>query len=332
MAERKEKLIRVLQIIQATDEKSPLNATQIVNKLEDKYELRDIDRRSIYRDIDLLQTCGYNIEQCKNKRKGWYMKKHTFEDWEIKVMLDAICQAKCISTEEASDIKEKLLTLVSERGRSRLSHLMVPKSGNSKGSKDLGYNVELMIEAMYQGKKIEFQYTELDDKLKRVLRMNGYYYKLNLYTICWYSNNYYLIGNHDKYDNLTHYRLDRIENMRISELDITPAEEKIGKNPELKIQEYIEKSVSQFSGDKIRILLEFEPNQVNNAIIHDFAGEDAILKSTGDGKLQVSFTKLNSPTLVSWLIENSNRFTVVEPQEIREEIIKQLQETLKKYT
>lgn len=331
MAERKEKLIRVLQIMQSTDERSPLNATQIVDRLANKYELREIDRRSIYRDIVLLQSCGYDIEQCDDKRKGWYMKKHAFEDWEIKVMLDAVCQAKCISTEEASAIKEKLLALVSERGRSRLSHLMVPKSGNSKVTSELGKNIELMIEAMHQGKKIEFQYTELNHDLKRVLRLEGYFYKLNLYTICWDSNNYYLIGNHDKYDNLTHYRLDRIENMKISELDATPAEEKIGQNPELKIQEYIEKSVSQFSGDKVRITLEFTPNQTNNAIIHDFAGDDVMLKHVDNGNLRISFTKLNSPTLVSWLLENANRFTVVEPVEIREKIIEQLEESLKKY-
>ena len=138
MAERKEKLIRVLQIIETTDEKSPMNASQIIERLANKYELIDIDRTSIYRDIALLQACGYDIEQCKNKRKGWYWKKHAFENWEIKVMLDAVCQARCISVEEAADIKEKLLNLVSERGRSRLSHLMVPKPGNFKNTQNLG--------------------------------------------------------------------------------------------------------------------------------------------------------------------------------------------------
>ena len=65
MAERKEKLIRVLQIIGTTDEKSPMNASQIIERLANKYELIDIDRTSIYRDIlrqgrkdiILLQLC-----------------------------------------------------------------------------------------------------------------------------------------------------------------------------------------------------------------------------------------------------------------------------------
>lgn len=331
MAERKEKLIRVLQILQSTDEKSPVNASQIIDQLANKYELRDIDRRSVYRDIVLLQDCGYSIEQCRDKRKGWYMKKHAFEDWEIKVMLDAVCQARCISSDEAANIKEKLLNLVSERGRSRISHLMVPKAGNLKDSQKLGNKIELMIEAMYRGKKIEFQYTELNNDLKRVLRLEGYFYKLNLYTICWDSNNYYLIGNHDKYENLAHYRLDRIENMRISELDATPAENKLGKNPELKIQEYIEKSVSQFSGEKVRITLEFEPNQTNNGIIYDFAGEDVWLKHLENGDVQISFVKMDSPTLISWLLQNASRFKVISPDTIKAQIVQQLQESIKKY-
>lgn len=331
MAERKEKLIRVLQIMQSTDEKSPMNAANIVERLSTKYELEEVDRRSIYRDMVLLQDCGYPIKQCDDKRKGWYMEKHAFEEWEIKVMLDAICQARCITVEEASRIKEKLLELVSERSRSRLSHLMVPEASNTKNSQNLGKNIELMIEAMHQGKKIEFQYTELNDNLERVLRLEGYYYKLNLYTICWDNNNYYLIGNHDKYDNLTHYRLDRIENMRISELDMTKAEVKLGQNPEIKIREYIKQSVSQYSGEKVRLTLEFTPNQANNSIIHDFVGDDVWLRHLKNGNLEITFSKLNSPTLIAWLLQNAGRFKVVKPDDIREQIVEQLKESLKYY-
>lgn len=82
--ERKEKLIRVLQIMQTTDEKTPLNATQIVKRLDTEYELEGVERRSIYRDIALLQDCGYDIVQTEDKRSGWYMNTHAFADWQIK--------------------------------------------------------------------------------------------------------------------------------------------------------------------------------------------------------------------------------------------------------
>lgn len=67
---------------------------------------------------------------------------------------------------------------------------------------------------------------------------------MNLYTIYRSDNNYYLIGSHDNHDGLTNYWLDRIENMRMSDEDAIPAEEKIGVNPEPVIQDYIKKSVN----------------------------------------------------------------------------------------
>ena len=44
--ETKEKLIRVLQLMQTTDEKTPMNATKIVEKLSTEYELEGVDRKS----------------------------------------------------------------------------------------------------------------------------------------------------------------------------------------------------------------------------------------------------------------------------------------------
>ncbi len=84
----KEKIIRVLQLFQTTDEKTPMNAVQISQKLEEEYGMENVHRTSIYDDVRLLQSCGYPIKQEENSHKGWYMEKHLLEDWEIKLMLD----------------------------------------------------------------------------------------------------------------------------------------------------------------------------------------------------------------------------------------------------
>ncbi len=128
--ESKEKVIRVLQILESTDEKSTINASQIADRLNCDYTMGEVDRRSIYKDISMLQYCGYSIKKCKDKRQGWYMEKHAFEDWEIKIMADAVQQAKCITANEAIDIQKKLLSLTSTRGRSRFSHMMRSKADN----------------------------------------------------------------------------------------------------------------------------------------------------------------------------------------------------------
>lgn len=75
----KEKIIRVLQLFQTTDEKTPMNAVQISQKLEEEYGMENVHRTSIYDDVRLLQSCGYPIKQAENSHKGWYMEKHLLE-------------------------------------------------------------------------------------------------------------------------------------------------------------------------------------------------------------------------------------------------------------
>lgn len=330
-AERKEKVIRVLQILQTTDKKTPVNATQIVDKLENEYVIGKTERRSIYRDIKMLQSCGYPIKQVKDKKQGWYMDKHAFDDWEIKVMMDAVQQARCVSVAEAKNIREKLLGLTSKRGRSRFSHMMIPISCNVEVDTKLGEYIETMLEAMYMHKKIQFQYTEINDNMEKVLRREGKVYTLNLYTIYWSDNNYYLIGAHDNHEGLTSYRLDRVENLTISEEYLIDAKEKIGPNPELYIQEYIEKSVNHFSGESIRIEVEYAPNQVTNAILYDFAGSSVKVRKQANGSCRAVFSKMNSVTLTGWFMQYANMFKVIEPEKLRNELQIQLKEAIKNY-
>lgn len=329
--ERKEKIIRVLQIMNTTEERSPFNANQIVERLNSDYMLGDVDRRTIYKDISMLQYCGYPIKQCKDKRKGWYMDKHAFDDWEIKIMMDAIQQAKCVSIDEVTAIREKLLLLTSNRGRSRFSHMMRPIIDNSEVDEPIGKYIETMLEAMFLHKKIEFQYTEITNDMQKVIRREGKIYKLNLYTIYWSSNNYYLIGAHDNHDGLTHYRLDRILNLNISDEYAIDAKDKIGPNPEIYLQHYIEESVNHFSGDLVHIVVEYKADSITNAILYDFAGKEIRVMKQSNGNYRATFTKMNSVTLTAWFLQYVNRFTIIEPKSLLGDVKNELQLALRKY-
>ena len=260
------------------------------------------------------------------------MEKHLLEDWEIKLMLDLVQQARCVSVHEANEIRNKLLNLTSQRGRSRFSHMIMPLPGNVRGVGRIGEYIEIMLEAMYLHKKIRFQYTEINNAMEKVLRKEGKMYQLNLYTIYWSDNNYYLIGSHDNHDGLTNYRLDRIENMSMSSEEAIPAEEKIGVNPELVIQNYIKKSVNYFSGDTIRIEVEYEPSPSTNAILYDFAGDGIRVRPLEKGKYKAVFKKMDSVTLVGWFVQYANRFRVISPESLKGKIIENLEQAQSIYS
>lgn len=332
MAETKEKLIRVLQLIQETDEKSPMNAQQIKDALSRRFNIENVDRRSIYRDIALLETCGYKITQCKSKRKGWFLKERPFDEWEIKLMIDAIMQAKCITKTDADNIKRKLLALSSVRGRKRFGSMIWIRNTNKSVDKFAKNYIELMMEAMFQKRKIEFQYIEITDNMQDKLRKEGKFYKLNLYTMWWSGDTIYLIGAHDNHEGLSNYRLDRMRNLRISTEVAIDAEEKIGKNSEQKIQDYIADSVNHYAGKVITLILEYEPTAVNNGILYDFAGQKIRVQKVSERCNRATIRKMNSVTLIGWLLQYADRFKVIAPENVRNNIIEKLNEALTKYS
>lgn len=328
MAENKEKLIRVLQIMEKTDKNSPLNAAQISSKLADEFDLPNVNRSSLYRDFTLLETCGYPIKQCENTRDGWYFEKHAFSDWQVKLMMDIVNQAKCISVEDAEQIHENLLGLVSEKSRSNFSHLISVSSANADDDDTYGEYIRILLDAMFQKKKILFQYSDLDKNLKKKLRKDGKEYELSLYTLYWANNTYYLIGSHDSHEGLTKYRLDRVVNPKISDKPMLNAAEKLGPNPETLIREYINHSVNGYSGNDIRIEIEMEPSDTARGILIDFIGKKNIKIFNKNGKEHASFKKMYTPTLKGFFMQYASMFTVVSPADLRNEIIEELNKAL----
>lgn len=62
-----------------------MNATQILKYLEEEYQIEQVDRRSVYRDIKMLQFCGYEIYQCADKRWAGIWKNIYFRTGKLKL-------------------------------------------------------------------------------------------------------------------------------------------------------------------------------------------------------------------------------------------------------
>ena len=120
--------------------------------------------------------------------------------------------------------------------------------------------------------------------------------------------------------------------MSMSSEEAIPAEEKIGVNPELVIQDYIKKSVNHFSGNTIRIEVEYNPAPITNAILYDFAGEGIRVRPLDNGKYKAVFKKMDSVTLVGWFVQYANRFKVISPESLKGKIIENLEQAQSIYS
>lgn len=182
MANTKLKLLKILEILQETDEEHPLTASEIKEKLK-LYGL-DVERKAICRDINILKDdAGYDILLSPDNKLGYYMASRDFEDWEIKVLMDALQSGKFLTQESTTALCNKLMSLVSKESQKILrSTPSMPRSRTNKN-----YNTKIIIDqllkAIKKGKKVSFQYTTLDIELKPVLKRDGKFYLVNPYTL-----------------------------------------------------------------------------------------------------------------------------------------------------
>jgi len=51
--------------------------------------------------LERLEDAGYSILRCENRNLGWYMTDHEFEDYEVKMLVDAVAAAKFLTIDDS---------------------------------------------------------------------------------------------------------------------------------------------------------------------------------------------------------------------------------------
>lgn len=327
MEKTKQRLLRVLDIIKRTDEQHPITANEIVAELQ-RYGI-EAERKAVLRDIEALMDYGYQIVAHADNKLGWYMIERDFEDWELKVLCDAVAGAQFLTKSDSEKLINKLCYLTGKTGRKLLKTTTPIESANKNSSTSTKIYIDTILKAIRDGKQINFQYVYTDVNMKKVLKRDGVYYTVNPYSLYWNNDRYYLVGNYCGYDNLSHYRLDRIRNLSISEEKALSANELLGPNASLQIAEHVKKSFYNYSGEKVCLTLRFKDYMADDLI--DRFGQDIRITKNGDMYEMTVYTE-ESSGLYFWLLQFGEEVTVVSPERVREEVIRRVERIKGNYT
>lgn len=321
------KLLRVLEILRETDEDHPYTANEIIAKLK-LYGL-DAERKSVLRDIAALQDNGYDIVLHSDNKRGYFMASREFEDWELKVLMDAAVGASFLTEENSRRLAEKLSALSSGSGRKTLRAVTPLASTVKNGDPTTKNNIDVLLTAIRRKKQVVFQYIYTGPDLKKHLRFDGREYPISPYALIWRNDRYYLVGKYGDYDTLSYYRLERIRNIRVSEKSAVDPERFLGKNADLRIKEFVERNLNNYSGETTAVLLKIEEERID--LLLDTFGPDFRIESRSDGELTVRVTVNDGWGLTAWLLEHGDCVQIIEPAVIREEVIHYLDLIRKKY-
>ena len=323
----KVKLLRVLDILRETDEEHPYTANQIIKQLA-LYGI-EAERKSVLRDIATLQDYGYDILLHADNKRGYYMASREFEDWELKILMDAVLGANFLTAQNSEALAKKLSRLSSREGQKTLLAVTPVAASVKNGDVTTKNAVDLILHAIRQKKKVGFRYVYTASDLEKHERYEGHEYPVSPYALIWRQDRYYLIGSYGNYNKLSYYRLDRIRGLKILDEPIVPMEDFLGANADRELQAFAERNIYNYGGERVRIKLAVDASMVD-ILVDSFGDRFDVVGRTGD-QIIVTLSVSDGWGLNTWLLQHGDSVQILEPQSIREEIIALLEQIRARY-
>ncbi len=321
MLTSKSSMLCILKILEKySDENNILNASDIQKYLLKEYEL-NIERKSIYRNISYLCEFGFDISTFEENKNGFYLRERYFENSEIDLLVNAVASSKFIPMNETNFLIKKLESFKSVSSVKSASDVMIIKANTKTLNKDIFFNTEIITDAVKCKKKISFSYCTYNLKKKLVPRRVEKYI-INPYAAVCTNENYYLICNNDKYDTISHYRIDFIKDIEIIDEARKPSPKYFD------IETYVKNSIYMFSGEieKIELLCNY---RILKDVIDKF-GDNVEIRDYSENEFR-AIVKGNADGMEFWAMQFLNFCEVVSPFSLRETIRNNLINNIEKY-
>ena len=324
----KEKLLYVLERLKKTDEQHPVNTNELIAYLAEKGVTAE--RKSVARDIAALREAGYSIILCDELKRGYYMTDQLFEDYELKIIADAVSGAKFITYDDSVSIIDKLCEMASPTGEEIIKeHTFVDEKIKSKNKK-VRFNIDRVITAIKTGKRITFQYFEFAPDGKMQLKRDGHTYEISPYYLCWDDDSYFLIGNSKSHDHLIHFHVEMMTNVEITRIPIRPRNEIEELRGSFSIGEYVRRSVNMYGGESVRLVLECS-EKIAKDVRTEF-GEEIRTFPIGENRFRTDVYAAEGEGLIRWLMQfSAEDLKVLAPENIKEAIRERAKEIYKLY-
>lgn len=318
---QKMKLLCLMKLLaEKTDENHPLSIAQILDELA-KNDIH-AERKSIYGDMEALRQYGLDIIFRKSKTTGYFVASRTFELPELKLLADAVASSKFITEKKSKQLIRKIESLTSCYEAKQLQRQVYVNGRVKNPNEKIYYNVDSIHQAIAQKKQISFRYFEYTVDKKKKYRHGGKLYYASPYALSWDNQNYYLIAYYERYQKISHFRVDKMENIQLLE---TPARE-LPEGKEFDFAEYSKKLFGMFGGEEEQIRLQFDNSLIG--VVLDRFGADADIKRADEHSFIVTFHAFVSPTLLGWIFEFTGNVRVLEPESLRQKLREKAMECL----
>ncbi len=319
MAEKNQgmRVIKILEMLQnETDENHFLTRKDI----EERFEAQGIEfeRRTFYKDIELLTNAGFEIEHnTVGHAYGYYLVRQDFSVAELKLIVDALHAANFLTEKKTDELIDKVALIGGKYKAEDIKTNNIHFNAKKHTNEQILVVIEQLNNAIRDRKRITCKVFDLNYKGNIVYRHNKKTYTLEPIALIHYDDNYYVLCYDDERGAYPR-RIDRLKNIQVLDENISDkAAVEIDK-----AESYTKGIFKMYGGEKERITLKFT-DDVMNAVFDHF-GEKLKITPVDENIYQVEVEAQISPTFWGWFFQFVGDMEIVSPASLVKEYKKRL--------
>lgn len=307
-----------------SNEENPLTVYDLIEELV-HYGIT-AERKSIYSDIEILTSFGMDIICEKGRTNKYFVGTRDFELPELKLLVDAVQASKFITHKKSNELIKKIEKLTSLHEAKELHRHVIVNDRVKTMNESIYYNVDAIYHAIQHNRMVKFKYFDytVDKRLK--FRRNGEVYCVSPYALTWADENYYLIAYHDRYKDISHFRVDRMSEINVSD-EHRPIIEEF---EDFNVADYSKRVFSMFSGESEKVDIEFHNSLIN--VVIDRFGKDVSIHSKTDESFRVTVEVATTDAFFGWLLMFGEKAQIISPANLVSSMEAYLRNVLKMYS
>lgn len=301
--------LRLLYLIdlfkQDTNETNPVTMPDIQDYLYSKGIVAE--RKSLYEDIDTLKTWGLDI--IYNRPQGYYLASTDFDIIEIKLLVDAIASSDFLTKKKTSELQKKLLNCINHYDQESIKHQLFQNPNKFK-NENIFYSLDTIQNAINKNSSIQFMYFDITIDKQKKYRKDSTPYHLIPYALLYENQRYYCIGYSTKYNNFSHYRVDKMDQVIL--------QDDFNEKKNFNLSKYKTTNFNMTLGQIENITLEFDLSLTN--IVFDTFGQDVFIQKVSPTTFTINLSTTLSSNFIGWLLQFGKKVKVLSPSSLIEDI------------
>lgn len=315
-------LLRILQILEdETDKEHPYTQAQIIKRLAEKYDIT-VERKAVGRNLSLLKEAGFGIESTK---AGSFFDDRTFEQSELRLLVDSILCSRYINKKHSEDLIEKIVALGGKNFKSQVKHIYSVGKWSKSDNIEFFYNIEIADEAIETAKQITFHYNKFDEtaRLKKTYRQIVSPYQMILH-----NQRYYLMAYNEYWKNMAFYRMDKITDVEILDKPQTPIRSVPGYKNGIDYKDLAISRPYLYADKAEKIVVACDKALMDDVV--DWFGNGVSVRKGNEGQIVVTLYA-SKDAMLYWALQYGRRAKVLEPADLVQKIKQTLEDVLKSY-